>query len=407
MKNLGLLRVVFAITVGWAGIARAELPKRSVAETLELAKKSGRPILALAGNKSCGHCVALEQNLSSAAYQALASQYVLLKVDTSDSATWSEWTQKYPSPGRSIPQLYVVRADGKSITSQMGAPGNLKAWLVQHLSQAGKLVSQKELDKVAKAVAEAKELASSGKLGKAIDRIERFFNTGCFAEPCAAADQLANEWSTKAKETLSEASKKLDDNGNALEGALAMVETMRIYGRLPDVKKEGNKMLGKYRRDPNHKEVILQAEAFDKVRELEEKIPARAIGAYEKLITDYPDTALATLASERAVALRKATGVEANNNNNTANQATEKKLDPVKKTEKATKAPKTSKPKSATGGASASEKRAAFFLTNAQSAAKNDPAKAKQYAEKAIQLAPDSEVATKARELLEKMALDE
>ena len=47
---------------------------------------------------------------------AFAGQFVPLKlVTTGQNEEWSSWSQKYPHEGRTIPVLFVVRADGKKI----------------------------------------------------------------------------------------------------------------------------------------------------------------------------------------------------------------------------------------------------------------------------------------------------
>src|SRR5688572_22240723 len=85
----------------------------SVDEAVALSQKTGKPILAMAGNQTCPACVRLQERLSTDRSLAVfAGQFVPLKVTTDGNADWGTWSRKYPVEGNGIPKFYIIRADG-------------------------------------------------------------------------------------------------------------------------------------------------------------------------------------------------------------------------------------------------------------------------------------------------------
>jgi hypothetical protein len=84
----------------------------TIEQAMARSQATGRPILAMAGSKTCAPCQALLQRLSTDTTIApLVTQFVPLKVDT-DGDGWGEWATKYRHEGNGIPILFVIRADG-------------------------------------------------------------------------------------------------------------------------------------------------------------------------------------------------------------------------------------------------------------------------------------------------------
>ena len=84
-----------------------------------------------------------------------AGQFVPLKLTTDGGADFGKWRRKYPVKGAGIPIVYVVRADGKLLYGQVGAPAgaSLQQVLYTALRQSGRSYSNAEVALLKKATA--------------------------------------------------------------------------------------------------------------------------------------------------------------------------------------------------------------------------------------------------------------
>ena len=94
-------------------------PFEDAAAAIFLAKKTNRQVLIEIGGNWCGWCKKMDTFLTNTpeVYDALHSQYVLLKVNVSDSNENNDFMKSLP-PVLGYPHLYVSTADGKMILSK-------------------------------------------------------------------------------------------------------------------------------------------------------------------------------------------------------------------------------------------------------------------------------------------------
>lgn len=94
-------------------------PFKDAASALSLAKETNRQVLIEIGGNWCGWCKKMDAFLSNnpAVYDALHSQYVLLKVNVSDSNENNAFMESLP-PVLGYPHMYISTAAGKMLLSK-------------------------------------------------------------------------------------------------------------------------------------------------------------------------------------------------------------------------------------------------------------------------------------------------
>lgn len=94
-------------------------PFKDASAALNLAKQSNRQVLLLIGGNWCPWCAQMQTFIDNNPdiYHALHSQYVLLKINVSDSNENSDFMASLP-PVLGYPHMYVSTAQGKMILSK-------------------------------------------------------------------------------------------------------------------------------------------------------------------------------------------------------------------------------------------------------------------------------------------------
>lgn len=225
---------------------------------------------------------------------------MLLKVRTDDPKAWGTWVRKYKYEGRGLPLVFVVRADGKQIYGKAGAPRALPQFLAAALRNSGKILSRRQLIRLAKSAETAKKAIKEGDIPKAVALLSRTDAVGSFATPAVEMQKLAAELTAKGKKQLADAQKKVKETNTAFEGLLEMVQADRHYGRLPELRKPFNLALRDVRKDAKLRPLLLQANAVDRARGFEDSGNKRsALNAWKQVVEKYPNTPAAKIAAER------------------------------------------------------------------------------------------------------------
>ena len=240
----------------------------------------------------------------------LVAQFVPLKIETDGSDKWGEWSRKYSHEGSGIPIVFVIRADGEKMYGKSGSPVELPRFLASQLVSAGKIFSAAQLTQVQAAVEDAKKSLAEGDSFTAIKRLDSLKRLGptgklgCFAEPAVEADQLVAQLIDEGKAALAAAKEQLSGN-EKLAGALGILSANRIYGVLPELKKDFGAAERELRKDGSLKELVAQAEAIDKALAMvstKNGKPA-AVEALGRVADRFPDSPAAALAQEKIAAL--------------------------------------------------------------------------------------------------------
>jgi tetratricopeptide (TPR) repeat protein len=318
-------------------------------------------------------------------------QFVPLKVDT-DGANWGQWARKYPPEGNGIPMIYVIRADGEKMYGKTGAMNGeaLPTFMKQILGQTGRVFNEKEFALLEKTVEAAKKSLDAGETAAAVKSVAMLSklgplgNIGSYAKAAVEADALVKKLTEQGKAKLEENRQKLSGGEKPFEAVMALVETHHTYLPLPELKSDLTAAMRDLNKTPSLREAAEQAQALDRAMAMLDTPSAksRAAGALKQIVAKWPDAPVAKLAQEQLA-----------------------KLEP---TAVAGEPGKTKPSGGSTGGSStsggdaaANAKRAASYLSMARSFAKSKPEKAREYAQKVIDLVPQTAQAREAKALLE------
>jgi len=175
---------------------------------------------------------------------SLVAQFVPLKVET-DGPNWGQWATRYRHEGTGIPILYVIRADGEKLYGQSGSKegAELPQFLIAHLRNSGTIFSNQQLATIKSVVDDVNKALGEGDAFTAVKRAEtlRKLGTpgklGSHATVAKQADELYVKLVEQGKMALSDAQQKLTGD-DKFAGVLGVVSTSRIYGVIPDLKKE-------------------------------------------------------------------------------------------------------------------------------------------------------------------------
>ena len=361
-------------------------------DALERSARTGRPLLAMAGSKTCGPCQELLKRLSTDASLApYLAAYIPLKIDT-DGPDWGTFSQRYRTQGNTIPKLFVIRSDGEQIYGECGshAGAQLPTVLGQALTQCGAILTDQQVLQAENTLLKVNKLLSEERTDEAIAALVPALENygGSYAMASQEVAKLGKEMVARGQKALSDAEQKLSIEDVALEGAIELVSTNRTYVRLPEMNLALRDAMRKYRKEETTKELLRQAEQFDKAAQFaKKKQPKKAMSAYQVIAAKYEGTHAATLAETRMAELE--------------GQGVERGAAP------AVEAPTTRTASSRKPAAAASEhsaedlRKAQSYLRNAKTfASKNNTAKAREYLEKVVALVPGSKEAQQAEQLL-------
>lgn len=284
----------------------------TIEQAMALSKATGRPILAMAGSKTCAPCQALLERLKTdRSIAPLVTQFVPLKIDT-EEADWQEWASKYRPEGNGIPILFVVRADGEMLYGKSGSKtGNeLPVFLNEHLKTSGRIFSDEQLAAIKSAVEESNKALADGDAWTAVKRIEGLKKLGTpgkfgsYAAAAQEADALYAQLVEQGRAALVAAQEQLAGN-DKFAGVLAVLTANRVFGNLVELKKDlvsAEREIGK---DQSLKEIVKQAEALDRALAQAGNKTTRknAPAAFELVMTRFPGTPAAELAKTKLAEL--------------------------------------------------------------------------------------------------------
>ncbi|MBX9789135.1 MAG: thioredoxin family protein [Pirellulales bacterium] len=360
-------------------------------DALDRSARTGRPLLAMAGSKTCGPCQELLKRLSTDASLApYLAAYIPLKIDT-ETPEWQTFAQRYKAPGNSIPILFVIRADGEQIYGQSGShPGaQLPTVLGQALTQCGTILSDQQVLQAEGIVTKVNKLLSEERTDEAVAALVPALGAygGSYAMAAQQVVKLGEELTSRGQKALGDAEQKLAIDDAALEGAIELVAINRTFVRLPEMNVALRDAMRKYRKEDTTKELLRQAEQFDKATQYaHKKQPKKAMSAYQAIAAKYEGTPAATLAETKIAELE--------------GQGIERGAAPASGSSPAARTASRRKP-AASEHSAEDLRKAQSYLRNAKTfAAKKNTTKAREYLEKVVSLVPGSDESQEAEKLL-------
>jgi hypothetical protein len=344
-------------------------------QAVALTRRTGRPLLAIGGTVNCVYCVRMAKQLETdEALAPVAAKYVILKIDTG-SRLWREWREKYDIDGDGVPQVVILRADGKQIYGKTGAPADLKGFLEQNLPDAGVVLSGEELADREKLLREAQRHLKKKDYSKATELGLECVQDDCHAAVVVEARKLLDNLDDRAVVGLKEAERKLSSRDKTLDGALALLDLEAAFGEHPSAKGRIQDALARHAEGEGKAPLFAQARQVREAQQWETaKRRPEAISAWKQVLESHPDTPAAALANRRLADLEKREGKGSSAKSSAGKSASE---------------------------APSADRKAASLLKQGQQLLPTKPADAREYLQRAIDTAPESEAASQARELLE------
>lgn len=212
--------------------------------------------------------------------------------------------------GNGIPQLYVVRADGKQIYGGAGALNgdDLPTMLLASLKRSGRAFNQQEAEFLQRTV-KASELAlQSGDLLKTgvvlseVGQLGPLENLGSFAKPALRSQELYVELKKQIDTKIATARSELlnSELAKPLDQLLAVYEAEAISKLFPKWKNVTSSVTREIQKQPQYTAQAEQAEAIVRARavaaSLSPRIRNRAESLYTSVIRRFPETEADTLA---------------------------------------------------------------------------------------------------------------
>lgn len=301
-------------------------PRKSPAAPKKKAA-SGTPMIVVGGASWCGYCKQLKERLASdPTVVPFSSRFLISHVDLEDKKQAAEFAKKFRLQEVSLPTMVIAAPDGTPVQVSLGSPQGkgLPQMLQQAMAKLGmaavapadkdgkakeprvqkNTVKEKDPEIEARLVAmrEARKLLREKKTAEAVAVV------ASYADQPRSADSLSSVLNSLEKEghaQVASAREQMEKPDRLVVGAVALVKSQRLYGKLPAVEKEINSALEILAKDPHGKEIRKQAEAVDKGRALDEAGDASAaVEVYQDVVTQFANTQVASMAAKRIKLLK-------------------------------------------------------------------------------------------------------
>lgn len=200
------------------------------------------------------------------------AQFVPVKLDIS-TAEYKEWRQDHQYEGKTIPILFVVRADGETLYGKSGSLSGdeLPKMLSRALEHSGGILNAKDSETLTTAAANFQKLKDSGEVASAVKALNRVARIGMpgripsFAQSALTVNKLAT---TTGKEILSKLEKcksgiDSGDTESQLAAILEFLKTRREYGALKIVKTDLGAFLKELGKNKAVTQLLKEAKIID------------------------------------------------------------------------------------------------------------------------------------------------
>lgn len=243
---------------------------------------------------------------------AFAGQFVSLKIVTDNNPDWAAWSRKYPMKGNSIPQLYVVRADGQQLYGGAGSlPGDaLPQMLSASINLAGRVFNSDQARFLGQAVEAASEalakeqLLNAGVLLSQLNSLGSPADLNSYAAPAMRSKEIFNELKIALDGQVANAMSALSAEkvSDPLAHALVIFETESVFRLFQAWRNEAVTLKRAAQKLQGNQLVFEQAESIVKARLAAvspvSRVRNRAESLYTTVIRKYEGTEAEALARE-------------------------------------------------------------------------------------------------------------
>jgi hypothetical protein len=242
------------------------------------------------------------------------AQFVPLKINTS-SPDWRTISRKYPTPGNTIPVVYVIRADGKKIFAERSSLSGDKLTFVLRgsLQNAGGILSDVQAQSVINAVAVAKQSLDKSDVHSAVQAMRPLTKLGTlgslqsYAKPILDANAVVGGIVMQAGVDLKEIELNLQSTETAVRATASLFAAMRTYSIFPTLKRQFGVLHRTVTGNDDLLVAVAQGKAIDKAMALSTLRggTSKAILELERLAAMYQETATLTLIAEKIAGLKQ------------------------------------------------------------------------------------------------------
>ncbi|MCA9185041.1 MAG: thioredoxin family protein [Pirellulaceae bacterium] len=356
-------------------------------DTLATSREEGRPLMVLVTSPTCQPCQVQKSILEQdPAVQARIGQFIRLDLVV-NAREFHEFAQRYPVAMRMVPRIYLVRPDGQLLNTCEGlvkAPA-LATMLDQVSTQSGRAMDTAKRTEVAQAVDNARRLADSGSVLKALNHLQDDCFDNSFARVAFEGRVLRRQLMNEIDRSVERVEQRLLDPQKRLDAAIDLAHFYLGTENLPALRSRARQLFEKYRDGGSTREAVLQATDLVRGEVFEARDDwQRAHAAYQRIATQYPDSEAARRACDRIVETRD-------------------KMPAVVGSESMTLMASSWEPQAV--GETSAEQQAERYLFLAKLYLTEYPDEAMKYARRVIAIAPGSAEAKQAKVLLDRNSL--
>jgi hypothetical protein len=237
-------------------------------------------------------------------------RFVPLKV-TSTGKEWQQWASKYKKEGKTIPIIYVVRADGEQL---YGKSGSLKGDALLKLlttasEQSGRILNEAEFNLLSNCNLEASSAIAKGDYVAAAVALKPVSQMGvlgdlqCYAEAALKADMLATQIGSNVTSILNmEVADKLKNPKKVFDGVLELAKAEQVFYDFPGVKPATDQLIKELKKDKTNRAYLKPATALVKARVVamspKPYDKKRAEKAYGNIISRFGESPAAEIARQ-------------------------------------------------------------------------------------------------------------
>ena len=223
------------------------------------------------------------------------AQFVPIKLDVS-SPEYAQWRRDHTPDGNGIPQLFIVRADGKTLYGRSGSlrGPDLPNMLIAALKNSGRILSSQEARALTEAADKFTEEKEKGNFESAIKAISRVRKIGeprlipSYSEPALRLNKLVIDTAEEVRNQLKELSSQIEsDQADAkLKSMLGYLKIRQDFGALKLVKPDLASFQKKHTLKEN-KQLAREAKILESASEANTKSKkTRAIESLNDLINE-------------------------------------------------------------------------------------------------------------------------
>ena len=372
------LRPLVAAGLCVAFVEAAEAAGRGADLAREM-QQTGKPALIIAGNEGCVYCRQMAEELATdRSIQRLAQQYLILKINT-ESADWPRLRETFKFEEGGIPAVFVVRADGELLYSDSGKPRDMSDFLERNLESAGTILESDKLRAMQRAVRLADRNLKRGNYALVWPIVQEHAGSGSYAQAAQAIDAIQAAFISRVTDEAAAAEDDITGREDVLEAALSLAELRRVLAEYEPTAEIVETVWSRIAESETQAVLLDQAATLDNAAlRAKEREWSEAAELYESVIAAGNNTPAGEYASEQLAEVRARESVAASG---------------ADERPSATSSP----------SGEVDERAAASHLRFARLYLERDAKKARDYLQRAINAAPESDAADEARKLLEQL----